>query len=290
VRPVPGTPASGRSTGRTATPQKPVAPRITLLTDFGTADGYVAAMKGVLAERAPGAAVDDATHEIAPGDVTAAALALSRYWRLYPPGTVHVAVVDPGVGSGRRALAGLADGRYLVAPDNGLLTRVLDEAADVALVAIENPAHMRHPVSATFHGRDIFAPAAAWLASAGAGRPDPARLAELGPAVRDPVRLPWPRPWRDAHGAAHGTVVHVDRFGNLITNLPRDWAPPGGAVRVDGVEVGPVRRTYADVPPGGLVALVGSAELLEVAVRDGSAAARLGKGRGAEVVVEGASG
>src|SRR5690606_33505136 len=172
--------------------------RITLLTDFGTADGYVAAMKGVIAARAPGIVIDDASHDIPPGDVAAAAWTLSRYWNLYPPGTVHVVVVDPGVGSERRALAAEVDGRLFVAPDNGVLTWVLAEAGDAAVVAIEAARLFRTPVSATFHGRDVFAPVAAELARrAGAG---PSRfrevLADLGPEVADPVRLPLPRPHR----------------------------------------------------------------------------------------------
>src|SRR5690606_8452553 len=162
--------------------------RITLLTDFGTADGYVAAMKGVIAARAPGVVVDDASHDVPPGDVAAAAWTLSRYWNLYPPGTVHVVVVDPGVGSERRALAAEVDGRLFVAPDNGVLTWVLAEAGDAAVVAIEAARLFRTPVSATFHGRDVFAPVAAELARrAGAG---PSRfrevLADLGPEVADP--------------------------------------------------------------------------------------------------------
>ncbi|MBX6365569.1 MAG: SAM-dependent chlorinase/fluorinase [Gemmatimonadetes bacterium] len=249
-------------------------PRITLLTDFGTVDGYVAAMKGVIASIAPAATVDDAAHDIPPGDVRAAAWALHRYWRLYPPGTIHVVVVDPGVGGARRALAAEVAGRILVAPDNGVGSWVFAEAPPTRAVAIENPAFLRERISRTFHGRDVFAPAAAHVA---AGAP----LAELGPALRDVVRLEWP-PLGFAPDAIRAEVVHVDRFGNLVTNVPEDWAS-FGAVHVAGVDVGPVRRTYSDVEPGELLALVGSAGYLEVSVRDGSAAARLGVGRGAPV-------
>nr|PZN90793.1 MAG: hypothetical protein DIU52_06120 [bacterium] len=261
--------------------------RITLLTDFGTADGYVAAMKGVIAARAPGVVVDDASHDVPPGDVAAAAWTLSRYWNLYPPGTVHVVVVDPGVGSERRALAAEVDGRLFVAPDNGVLTWVLAEAGDAAVVAIEAARLFRTPVSATFHGRDVFAPVAAELARrAGAG---PSRfrevLADLGPEVADPVRLPLPRPHRGPDHIA-GEVIHVDRFGNLITNVPGEWLAPGARIRVAGGSAAPLVRTYADVAPGALAALVGSAGMLEVSVRDGSAAERLGVGRGASVRVE----
>lgn len=251
--------------------------RITLLTDFGTADGYVAAMKGVIASIAPDALVDDASHDVPPGDVVAAAHALARYWRLYPPGTVHVVVVDPGVGSERRAIAVQAAEQYFVAPDNGVLTPVLDaEGAEVR--ALEAPAYRRPDVSSTFHGRDVFAPAAAYLAC---GVP----IARLGPPVLDPIRLEAPAPTRDGAGV-RGLVVHVDRFGNLVTNIPGAWVEDAGEVLVAGRSAGPVRRTYADVAPGELLALVGSNGSVEIAVRDGSAAERLGIGRGAEVRVE----
>ena len=261
--------------------------RITLLTDFGTVDGYVAAMKGVIAARAPGVPIDDATHDTPPGDVAAAAWTLSRYWRLYPEGTVHVVVVDPGVGSERRALAAEADGRLFVAPDNGVLTRVLAEAGDAAVVSVESAALFRTPVSSTFHGRDVFAPVAAELARRAAAGLAVYReaLADLGPAVADPVRLPLPHPRRAGDYLA-GEVVHVDRFGNLITNVPGEWLAPGARARVGGGPPAPLVRTYADVEPGALAALVGSAGMLEISVRDGSAAERLGVGRGAAVRVE----
>ncbi len=252
--------------------------RITLLTDFGTVDGYVAAMKGVIAAIAPDAVVEDAAHDVPPGDVRAASLTLTRYWRLYPAGTVHLVVVDPGVGSGRRALAARVDHRILLAPDNGVLTRVFAEAAPSAVVALENPAYRLAGVSATFHGRDVFAPAAAHLAR-GTG------LEALGPPVPDPVLLTLPRAERGAAGV-HGHVVHVDRFGNLITDIPGDWVPPGARIEVGGSDAGPLRRTYADVAPGHLLALVGSAGWLEISVRDGSAAAALDAGRGTPVRVD----
>ncbi len=252
-------------------------PVVTLLTDFGTGDGYAASLKGVIASLCPEARVDDASHEIPPGDIEAGTWALGRYWRLYPPGTVHLAVVDPGVGTERKALAVRADERWLVAPDNGVLTRVLDEASAWAAVAIQERRWLREPVSRTFHGRDVFAPAAAHLA---AGVP----LEELGPAVRDPVRLALPG-FTIAPEAIVGAVVHVDRFGNLVTNIPETWAS-SGRIRVGGREVGALRRTYGEVAPGEVLALVGSAGLLEISVRGGSAAAVLGLGRGAEVRVE----
>jgi S-adenosylmethionine hydrolase len=250
--------------------------RVTLLTDFGTADGYAAAMAAVVAASAPAARVEHASHDVAPGDVFAAALALSRYAPIYPAGTVHVVVVDPGVGTHRRAIAARIDGRSYVAPDNGVLSFVLQGADRVRVVEVTDPT-LVSGASATFHGRDIFAPAAAFLAAGGT-------LEELGPEVHDPHLLPMPQPRRTPDGA-EGEVLEVDRFGNLITNIPADWLPDDARVTVEGTEVGPIRRTYGDVETGQVLALVGSVELLEVSVRDGSAADRLGAGRGAEVHV-----
>lgn len=252
--------------------------RITLLTDFGTRDGYVAAMRGVIASLAPQALVEDATHDIPAGDVTAAAWALGNYWRLYPPGTVHVAVVDPGVGSDRRALAGEVDGRFFVTPDNGLLTRVLADGGGGRLVSITEPAYLRDVVSRTFHGRDVFAPVAAHLANG-------VTLDQLGPAVDDPVRLTVLLPVRDGE-IIRGQVVHVDRFGNLITNVPGDWLQPGCHVRFAATDLGEVRHTYSEVRTGHAVAVIGSAGYLEIGIRDGNAAKVLWKGRGTAVVIE----
>ena len=252
--------------------------RITLLTDFGTADGYVAAMKGVIADICPDAVMDDASHDLRQGDVEAAAWALAAYWRLYPAGTVHLIVVDPGVGSDRRALAVQADGRFLVAPDNGLLTPVLDAAERVeAMHALESVEHRRAQVSQTFHGRDVFAPAAAHLA---AGLP----IERLGAAVQEPVRLEFSSPVV-SEGVVLGRVVHVDRFGNLVTDIPADRLPPGATVHVAGRSVGAVRGTYADVERGLPLALIGSSGQLEIAVRDGNAAGVLGVGKGTGVKV-----
>jgi S-adenosyl-L-methionine hydrolase (adenosine-forming) len=256
--------------------------RVVLLTDFGTADGYAAALAGVIAAGAPAALVEHASHDIAPGDVLGAALALSRYAGLYPEGTVHLVVVDPGVGTGRRALAARIDGRLFVAPDNGVLTLVLRAGEDIELADVGLAG--RGPDAApTFHGRDIFAPAAARLVAG-------ARLDELGDRIAEAVTLPIPEP-EGGPGGARGVVIHADRFGNLITNIPAGWVQGDAVagrpcqVRTGAMELGPVRRTYADVRPGEPIALVGSIGLLEVAVRDGSAAAVLGLGRGARIDV-----
>ncbi|HZD04959.1 MAG TPA: SAM-dependent chlorinase/fluorinase, partial [Longimicrobiales bacterium] len=252
-----------------------MTPRVTLLTDFGTADGYVAAMKGVLASMAPGAFLDDASHEVSRGDPLAAALALERYWRLYPPGTVHLVVVDPGVGTRRRALALEADERFVVAPDNGVVSRVVAEVHSWSAVEVAEEGGVPGiDPSSTFHGRDVFAPAAARLA---AGRP----LESLGGPLADPVLLPLPEPRRDG-GEAEGEVIVADRFGNLVTNIPGSWVPPGADVEIAGRRVA-LLPSYGHTSPGALLAVVNSDGRVEVAVRDGSAAAVLGVGPGEPV-------
>ena len=232
---------------------------VTLTTDFGTVDGYVGAMKGVILREHPDARVVDITHDVPPQDIIAGAFAVAAAAPWFPPGTVHVAVVDPGVGSARRAIAIAHGGSLYVGPDNGLLTVAALEGEGRVIDRIPPT----WPVSATFHGRDLFARVAARLA-AGASLDD----FSTGPVA--PLRLV-------EDPAPH--VVHVDRFGNLVTNL-RD--PAFTAVEVAGARA-PLRRTYTDVPPAGLVAYVGSSGFVEVAIRDGSAAERLGVGRGAPV-------
>jgi len=251
--------------------------RITLLTDFGTADGYVAAMRGVIAARAPGVPVDDASHDIAHGDVVSGAAALARYCDIYPAGTVHVVVIDPGVGSARRAIAVLAQGRFGIGPDNGVLEPLLARADTVH--EVNDEALFRHPVSATFHGRDIFAPVAAYLAAGGL-------IEAVGPRIGDAIRLEWPAPERDGDRIT-GEVVHVDRFGNLITNISGNEIADAAEVVIAERRIGNVRRAYADAEPGQLLALIGSSGVIEIAVRQGSASAVLGLGRGAVVEVVG---
>ncbi|HEY0995914.1 MAG TPA: SAM-dependent chlorinase/fluorinase, partial [Gemmatimonadaceae bacterium] len=230
---------------------------------------YVAEMKGVLATLAPGVPIVDLSHDIAPQDVEGGRLALARCWRRFPEGTVHLAVVDPGVGSGRAALAVECDGRFQVGPDNGLLSPALLRG-DARVVALPVP-----PGAApTFHGRDLFAPAAAALAM---GSP----LASLGEPHSDPVLRRTPEARRLADGAIEGVVMTIDRFGNAITNL---LGARGGVVEVNGASL-PVRRTYAEGGEGEAIALVGSSGFVEIAVRDGSAAAGLGLLRGDRVLL-----
>ena len=243
-------------------------PLVTLLTDFGTADGYVAEMKGVILTSLPEAVIVDVTHDVAAQDVESGRLALARYWRRFPPGTVHVAVVDPGVGTTRAALAVESDGRRLVGPDNGLLSPALLMPA-ARVVALTPPPG----ASPTFHVRDVFAPAAASLAQ---GTP----LTALGTPHGSPVIRRTPEPYRVADGVVQGEVIAVDRFGNAITNFV---GARGGAVEVNGVELR-VQRTYASAGLGEPVAVCGSSGLIEIAVRDGNAAAQLGLARGSTVL------
>jgi S-adenosyl-L-methionine hydrolase (adenosine-forming) len=248
-------------------------PIITLLTDFGTADGYVAQMKGVILSHAPDVTLVDITHDIAPQDVTHARFVVERYWRRFPPGTVHLVVVDPGVGSQRAALAVSADHRYLLGPDNGVLTGPLRH--DTArVVSLEVP----HGASPTFHGRDVFAPVAAAIAE---GTP----MTQLGAPCDHAIQVDWPAPVAGDGGRLQGEVLIVDRFGNAITNLPGDLGAT--SVTFDTCEL-PVRRTYAEVGVGESLALVGSSGHVEIAVREGSAAQRFALRRGTRVVLNGA--
>jgi S-adenosyl-L-methionine hydrolase (adenosine-forming) len=245
-----------------------VATLITLLTDFGTADSYVAEVKGVLLSQVHGAALVDVSHQVSPGDVRAAQYILSRVWHRFPQGSVHLAVVDPGVGTDRRALAASLAGHFFVAPDNGLLSFL---PADAHFAALPIPAG----AAPTFHARDVFAPAAGQLALG-------ASLSHVGHPITDPYRAPLPAPRTDG-GVVVGEVIYVDRFGTLVTNIPGDAVEPGVRIKVAGTEIGTLSRTFGDVGRGTLVAVVGSDGSVEVAVRDGSAARLLGVGVGAEV-------
>jgi S-adenosyl-L-methionine hydrolase (adenosine-forming) len=246
-------------------------PIVTLLTDFGSADHYVAEIKGVLLSGAPNATLVDVTHSIAPGDVRSAAYILDRTWHRFPAGTIHMAVVDPGVGTTRAALAFSANSHLFVGPDNGLFTPVLHDA-EVEAVVLPTPEN----ASPTFHGRDLFAPAAAALATG-------VQLHTLGQPFADiPHRLAYTSPHYEGKTVV-GEVVYVDRFGSLVTNLTTQLVPTYATMEVEDLDLGPLRRTYADVTSGGLLAYVGSGGAIEIAVRNGSAARRLGVGVGGRV-------
>ncbi|HVF60778.1 MAG TPA: SAM-dependent chlorinase/fluorinase [Thermoanaerobaculia bacterium] len=251
---------------------------LTLLTDFGTADYYVAAVKGMVLRLAPGAVIVDVGHEVAPGDVEGSAFLWSAAVRWFPEGAVHLAVVDPGVGSGRRILAARGERGFFLAPDNGLLTPFLDELG-FEVRAVEREGLFLHGPGATFHGRDRFAPVAAWLLRGEA-------FEALGPVVGDSVRLPGERPRREG-GRLTGRVVHVDRFGNLVTDIPSDWLPPGPCRAAVGGHATERRAThYAEVPAGEPVLLPGSLGTLELAVNGGRLADLWRAGRGAGVTID----
>jgi S-adenosylmethionine hydrolase len=242
-------------------------PLFTLTTDFGAGSGYPAQMKAVLLAAHPDARIVDVSHEIPHFDVLAGALLLEACLPWFPEDAIHLAVVDPGVGTARRALHVVdREGRRLLAPDNGLLTPFLDGAR---ARAIAPDGAVPPPASATFHGRDVFAPAAAWLAGDG---PEEA----LGAEIADPVRLDWPRARREGREVT-GEALAADAFGNLVTSIR--VADLGGAA-VSAVWIGetPVRwtRTFGEGARGELVAYAGSGGRVELAVREGSAADRLG--------------
>lgn len=260
-------------------------PIIALLTDFGTRDHYVGALKGAILSLAPDAQVVDVLHEVAAHDVEGGALALAMAYRSFPRRTVFVAVVDPGVGSARRGLAVATKSHRFVAPDNGILTEVLAEHPEARVHALTNRRFWNAEVSATFHARDVFGPVAAHLARG-------TRLDRVGPAVADAVRLPAVPIRALGTDEWEGKVVLVDRFGNLVTNVTESGLDSllAGSDRTDvlvtvaGV-IAPMVLTYSDVPPGEPCALVGSSGRLELAVNGGSAAALAGVERGAAVRV-----
>jgi S-adenosylmethionine hydrolase len=241
---------------------------ITLTTDFGTADGYVGAMKGVIVRLAgsPAPVIVDLAHDIPRGDIAHAAWVVATSTLEFPTGSIHVVVVDPGVGGARREVVVRARGRWYVGPDNGVLAYVADRASEA--YAIENERFRAEHVSRTFHGRDVFAPTAAAIASG----EDPSTA---GPRVELVGRLPW-----GARERGEGRIVHIDRFGNLVSDLPE--AEVGTAVVVAGSTL-PVVGTFEDVASGELLAYIGSAGTVEVAVRNGRADKRLGVGCGARI-------
>jgi S-adenosylmethionine hydrolase len=258
-------------------------PTIAFLTDFGTRDHYAGAMKGAALSICPEATLVDITHDIEPHDVLGGALELAAAFRYFPPETVFVAVVDPGVGTVRRGIAARVGAYRFVAPDNGLLTLVLRDVPQPSVVELSDRHYAHADVSRTFEGRDRFAPAAAWLARG-------TDLTALGRAVREWVELTIPRPQVSANAVA-GEVLRVDRFGNLVTNIDRRAVEAFARGEPVSVSVGRevianIVGTYGDVPPGAICALFGSSDHLEIALNAGSAAGRLGLARGAAVALQ----
>ena len=263
-------------------------PVISLLTDFGIDDEYVGLVKAVIYGIAPEARIVDLCHRIDPHDISGAALLLAHAWPYFPDGSVHLIVVDPGVGSARDILAVRAGGHTFVAPDNGVLTRVLKTAPPARIVRVQNRTFFRDEVSQTFHGRDVFAPVGAHLLRG-------LKLEALGPVLDHAVpfrldALSRPQPKK---GALTGTVVWIDRFGNLITDLEHSaldallFPEERGAFRIEvgGLQLTGLASSYADVESGRPLAVIGSRGTVEIAVNQGNAAHLLGCRRGDRVRV-----
>jgi hypothetical protein len=249
-------------------------PVITLTTDFGLRDGFVGVLKGVILGIAPNARIVDISHAIAPQDIRGGAFVLWRAFPYFPKNSIHLYVVDPGVGTQRRPLASRVGDHYFVGPDNGLLTPILEDAGHppgpVEFFNLDKPEFWLTNVSNTFHGRDLFAPVAAHLCNG-------VSLNALGTRVTDPVRLELPRPEKTSHGwRAH--IVWIDTFGNLMTDLPAAAVSsrPAARFRICGREIIGLVNSYGSAPAGDLVALVDSQGFIEVAQVNGAAAERLG--------------
>ena len=258
-------------------------PIITLTTDYGTSDHLVGTVKGVILKINPDARILDITHNVVPYDVLDGALTIGAAYRYFPPRTIHVVVVDPGVGTQRRPLLVSGETQYFVAPDNGVLSLVYDKEESLTVRHITADHYFLNPTSTTFHGRDIFAPVAAWLSKTG-------QTASFGEEVSDFVRFSLPKP-KASTNSIKGVVLRVDTFGNLLTNLtledlPQPMVAAGKiAIQVGNKEIRQLAQTFAQGTPGEPFAIVGSTGFLEISVNKGNAARTLGVQRGAEVTV-----
>ncbi len=262
-------------------------PVITLLTDFGSQDYFVGAIKGVILSINPHANIIDITHEVPPQDIEAAAFNLLACYRNFPAGTVHVAVVDPGVGSQRQAIVIECRDQYFVGPDNGLFSWICEREGNFIARNLTNEVFFRKPVSATFHGRDIFAPVAASLSKGVA-------VEDFGEPLPDIVRLDSIRANLVDENTIEGRILHIDRFGNCVTNVsPADLSTRGVAsawtVRLNNREISSFRRFFSEGASNDLFCLVGSAGFFELSVRNASAAQTLNASRGQPVVFKAAT-
>lgn len=289
MKPRRGEKKTNRRVSVSSLPELPTSPRprvpiITLLTDFGTADYFVAAVKGVILSIAPQARIVDLTHQIAAQDIEAAAFTLLAAYKSFPKGTVHVAVVDPGVGSSRRGIVVSAAEQIFVGPDNGIFSYIYERETNLKLYELSNAKFFRKPVSPTFHGRDIFAPVAAALANG-------VKPASLGKPVNDPVRLASLTPERRASRLL-ARIIHIDRFGNCVTNITAEVLTPemieaGAHVVVKGKEITSFRNFFAEKSSRAqLFCVWGSAGFLEIASRNDSAAKLLKARVGTDVFLK----
>jgi S-adenosyl-L-methionine hydrolase (adenosine-forming) len=251
-------------------------PIITLLSDFGLRDHFVGAVKGVLLSLNPELTLVDITHQIPPQDIFTGAFALSQAYAYYPTGTIHFAVVDPGVGTNRKVLAASAGGHFFVAPDNGILTYIIQTHEDFAAYEVTAEHYFHKPVSTTFHGRDIFAPVAGWISRK-------IELHQFGPRVATPVRLNIPFPKHVKETLLQGMILSVDHFGNLITNLKPSDVTPAFKILAGQREISTLRTTYGAGAPGEVFVVLGSTGYYEIAMKGGSAAATLNLKAGAPI-------
>ena len=259
-------------------------PIITLTTDFGTNDHFVGAIKGVILDIVPEAAIVDISHAVQAYDVLDGALAISQTYSYFPPGTVHMVVVDPGVGTTRRPIIASSDGYHFVAPDNGVLSMVYAKEQRMHVRHVTSDHYFRQPVSNTFHGRDVFAPVAAYLAKMVDSH-------KFGEEIEDYVRFAAPRPKPVAENRLRAVVLKVDRFGNLITNVTPEDAPAlfagevGFKIVVGSKEITAIRTAYAEGTPGEVFGILGSMGYLEIVANRAAAAQITGAGKGSEVSV-----
>jgi S-adenosylmethionine hydrolase len=261
-------------------------PIITLLTDFGSSDYYIGAMKGVILNINPEAEIVDITHDLIPYDILDAAFMIAQVYSYYPPRTVHVVVVDPSVGTQRRPILVSGDQHYFIAPDNGVLSFIYPQQEKLTVREISSEHYFHTPISQTFHGRDIFAPSAAYLSKG-------LETVQVGEEITDYVRLQIPKPQPLTEKTFKGMVLKIDHFGNAITNIARADVPalfeeqtPAFKVKVGGKEVAKLVRAYAEGPQNEVFAILGSSGYLELATNRGGAAKLLGISRGAELALE----
>jgi len=259
-------------------------PIITLTTDYGTNDHLVGVMKGVILSINPEVQIIDITHGVLPHDILDGALTIGQAYKYFPPKTIHIVVVDPGVGTVRRPILVASDQHYFVAPDNGVLSSVYDQTEALYVWNLISEHYFRQPVSKTFHGRDIFAPVAAWLSKSW-------QSSAFGEQITDFTRFSIPKP-KAAGNAMKGVVLRIDQFGNLITNFRVDDVPALAAgdgkckINAGKAVITKVVSTFAEGANGEPVGVIGSSGYLEICVNKTSAARALGIGRGAEVTVE----
>ncbi|MDR3722111.1 MAG: SAM-dependent chlorinase/fluorinase [Candidatus Acidoferrales bacterium] len=259
-------------------------PIITLTTDFGTNDHLVGVMKGVILSINPEVNIVDITHSVLPHDLLDGALTIGQAYKYFPPKTVHLVVVDPGVGSARRPILVAGDTHYFVAPDNGVLSSVYDQTEALYVWNIISEHYFRQPVSKTFHGRDVFAPVAAWLTKSW-------QSSAFGEAITDYARFAMPKP-KTAGNTIKGVVLRVDQFGNLITNLRAEDVPAFAAadgkftIRAGNATVTKLVPTFSSGANGEAIGLIGSSGYLEISVNKANASRTLAIGRGAEITVE----